>query len=232
MAEPRGFDFDREYGATYQDRIRSIVPGYDDLAMMMLGELAGLTPFAARVLVVGSGGGEEIAVMGRARPRWRFTGVDPSAQMIELAADRIAAAGLSDRVELHHGTVDQLPAEPRHDAATMALVMHFVPDDGDKAALLEHIAARLRPGAPFTLIDAHGDPASREFAAGFEAWMRYLVLQGMTAEEHARYRAQLDASCRYVPETRIRSLLTEAGFAAPRAFYRGYIFGGWATTRR
>ncbi len=232
MSEPRGFDFDREYGATYQDRIRSIVPGYDDLAMMMLGELAGLTPISARVLVVGSGAGEEIAVMGQARPRWRFTGVDPSAQMIEIAADRVAATGLSDRVELHHGTVDEIPSHPPHDAATMALVMHFVPDDGAKSALLEQIAERLRPGAPFTLVDAHGDPASREFAGAFEAWMRYLVMQGMTARELDRYRGQLDASCYYVPEARIRALLGEAGFAPPRPFYRGYIFGGWLTTRR
>ncbi|MGH7560468.1 MAG: class I SAM-dependent methyltransferase [Gemmatimonadales bacterium] len=228
----RGFDFDREYGATYQDRIRRIVPGYDDLATMMLGELTGPVPFAGRILVVGAGAGEEIAVMGALRPRWRFTGVDTSAQMLALARVRLLGLSLMERVTLHHGVTATLPREPLHDAATLALVLHFVPDQGEKLALLQAIAERLRPGAPLTLIDAHGDPDSADFRAGFDAWMRYLTLRGMTAEEHERYRAQLTASCVFVPESRLRELLAEAGFGPPRMFYRGYVFGGWITTRR
>jgi tRNA (cmo5U34)-methyltransferase len=229
--EPR-FDFEREYGATYQERIHRIVPGYDDLATMMLGELIGLTPSSAHLLIVGSGAGEEIAVMGSARPRWRFTGVDTSAQMIGLTRDRIERLGLSTRVTLHHGATDDLSPEPAFDAATVALVMHFMAGEEKKLALLQQVARRLRPGAPLVLVDGHGDTASAEFAAEFEAWMRYLTLRGMSAEEHEQYRAQVTGSCHFVPEARIRALLTEAGFTGPRLFYRGYVFGGWVTRLR
>lgn len=229
--QPR-FDFESEYGATYQQRIRRIVPGYDDLATMMLGELIGLTPASAHLLVIGSGAGEEISVMGNARPRWRFTGVDPSAQMIGLATTRIEQLGLTDRVTLHHGTAEELPPEPAFDAATLALVMHFVTGEEKKLALLQQVARRLRPGAPLVLVDSHGDTGSSEFAAEFEAWMRYLTLRGMSGEEHEHYRMQVTASCHFVPEARIRALLADAGFAGPRLFYRGYVFGGWIARLR
>jgi tRNA (cmo5U34)-methyltransferase len=226
------FDFESAYGATYQDRIRRIVPGYDDLTVMMLGELIGLTPASAHLLIIGAGGGEEIAVMGAARPRWRFTGVDPSAQMIGLTRNRIEKQGLGGRVTLLHGTADALPPGPAFDAATVALVMHFMAGEEAKLALLQDVARRLRPGAPLVLVDGHGDAGSPEFAAEFEAWMRYLTLRGMSAEEHEGYRGQVTASCHFVPEARIRALLTEAGFTGPRIFYRGYIFGGWVARLR
>jgi tRNA (cmo5U34)-methyltransferase len=230
--EPSRFDFESAYGATYQDRIRRIVPGYDDLATMMLGELIGLTPASAHLLIVGVGGGEEISVMGAARPRWRFTGVDPSAQMIGLTRSRSEQQGLGGRVTLLHGTAEGLPPEPAFDAATVALVMHFMAGEEAKLALLQDVARRLRPGAPLVRIDGPGDTGSPEFAAEFEAWMRYLTLRGMSAEEHKGYREQVTASCHFVPEPRIRALLSEAGFTGPRIFYRGYIFGGWVARLR
>jgi tRNA (cmo5U34)-methyltransferase len=229
--EPR-FDFEREYGATYQERIRRIVPGYDDLATMMLGELIGLTPSSAHLLIVGSGAGEELATLGSSRPRWRFTGIDTSAQMIGLTRDRIERLGLGTRVTLLHGTTDELPPEPAFDAATVALVMHFLAGEEQKLALLQQVARRLRPGAPLVLVDGHGETGSPEFAAEFEAWMRYLTLRGMSADEHEQYRAQVTESCHFVPETRIRALLAEAGFTGPRLFYRGYVFGGWVARLR
>ena len=235
MTVPDGvqrFDFDRDYGATYQERIRRIVPGYDDLATMMLGELIGATPSTAHLLIVGSGGGEEISVMGAARPRWRFTGVDPSAQMIELARSRLDRLGLTGRVTLHHGTADGLLPEHTFDAATLSLVMHFIPGEDGKLALLQSLARRLRPGAPLVLVDGHGDPGSPEFAAEFEAWMRYLTLRGMSAADHEEYRAQVNGSCHFLPESAIRALLADAGFTGPRLFYRGFLFGGWITRLR
>lgn len=229
--DARTFDFDQDYGATYQDRIRRIVPGYDDLAAMVLGELSGLAPYRARVLVVGPGAGEELEVMGRLRPSWRLAAVDSSLQMVSIAEERMRRAGLTDRVEILHGVVDDLPPDPVYDAATLSLVMHFVRDDGGKLELLRGIATRLRDGAPLTLVDGHGDIASAEFRQTFEAWMRYLILRGMTPEELEQYRARVAGSVHWVPESRIRALLTEAGFGPARQFYRGYVFGGWIALR-
>ncbi len=225
-------DVDRQYGATYQDRIRGIVPGYNDLATMILAELAGRLGEEARVLVVGCGAGEELAVMAPRRPGWRFTAVDPSAQMVGIARERMEALGAADAVTFHVGTADQLPPGPPHDAATLALVMHFLPDDGGKRALLHSIAARLGPGAPLALVDAFtvADCAAGE--ARFESWMRYLRFRGMSEEDYREYRARVQASCDLISAERLAALLDEAGFGPPAQFYQGLEFGGWTALRR
>ena len=45
--------------------------------------------------------------MAEAQPGWRFTGVDPSAAMLDLARQTLGS--LSQRVDLVKGTIDQVP---------------------------------------------------------------------------------------------------------------------------
>ncbi len=112
------------------------------------------------LLVVGAGGGMEVATFLPANPGWRLTGVDPSAKMLALAqaeADRLGAAG---RVTLVQGTVEDLPATACYDAATCIFVLQFLPDDAGalgKLALLRGVAQRLRPGAPLLLVTGVSD---------------------------------------------------------------------------
>nr|WP_281410078.1 class I SAM-dependent methyltransferase [Rhizobium leguminosarum] len=50
------------------------------------------------MLVVGAGGGLEIRAMAEARPDWRFTGIDPSPAMLELARQTISACAERTRL--------------------------------------------------------------------------------------------------------------------------------------
>lgn len=50
------------------------------------------------ILIVGAGGGMETRSLAEAQPDWRFTGVDPSPAMLDLA--RRTLAPVADRVEL------------------------------------------------------------------------------------------------------------------------------------
>jgi len=52
------------------------VPGLADLHRMTTLLLAEQAPGGARILVVGAGGGLELAVMAKARPEWRFMPID------------------------------------------------------------------------------------------------------------------------------------------------------------
>jgi tRNA (cmo5U34)-methyltransferase len=211
--------------------IRQVVPGYEQLNTMVLAFFEARVPLGASVLVVGAGTGSELVAFGWARPEWRLTGVEPSAQMADFAVERLRAAGLGGRVQLHRGYAHDLPAEPAFDAATLISVMHFLPDDGAKLSLLESIASRLRPGAPFALMDANGEPGTPEHEELMAAWMAFVRLQGMTPEEQEEYAEQVRTGVHWTSERRTRELLAEAGFVDVRLFYRGLLFGAWVATR-
>lgn len=72
-----------------QDTLKK-VPGLAELHRMtaiLLGEHA---PGVADILVVGAGGGLELKALAQERPDWRFTGVDPSSAMLNLARQTTA----------------------------------------------------------------------------------------------------------------------------------------------
>lgn len=232
MPDRERFDFDAEYGRRYDEIVRMVVPGYEHLFPMVHALFRERLGARAHVLVVGAGSGSELVTFAGAEPGWQLTGVEPSSQMGRIARGKLEAAGLEDRVALHHGYTDGLPAVERYDAATLICVMHFLPDDGGKLALLRSIAQRLAPGAPLALVDGHGAPGTAAFDTRFAGWMRFAQDMGMTDEELAVYRAQLDGSVHWSPERRILALLEEAGFGEAVCFYRAFVFGGWVALKR
>jgi tRNA (cmo5U34)-methyltransferase len=224
------FDFDAEYGAGYDTLIRQVVPGYDDLHLAVLAALAP-APDGADVMVVGVGSGSELVTLGRGRPGWRLTGVEPSDQMIRISRARLDRAGIGDRVMIHHGYVDDLPAGTSFDAATLICVLHFLPDDGAKLGLLRSIAERLRPGALLALVDCCGEAGTAAFARAWDGWMEFIRQKGLTGGERDAYRRQVEEGVIFVPDRRIVELLETAGFTDVQPFYRAFVFGGWLATR-
>ena len=224
------FDFDAEYGAGYDTLIRQVVPGYDDLHLAVLAALAPV-PDGSSLMVVGVGSGSELVTLGRGRPGWKLTGVEPSDQMIRISLARVERAGLAERVGIHHGYADDLPAGATFDAATLICVLHFLPDDGSKLGLLRSIAERLRPGATLVLVDACGDVGTRSFARAWSGWMEFIREKGLTGAERDAYRRQVEDGVHFVPEQRVIELLEAAGFSDVEPFYRAFVFGGWLATR-
>jgi SAM-dependent methyltransferase len=103
-----------------------------------------------RVLEAMCGSGRLIAPLARAG--LRVTGVDSSAAMLELARDRLGAAGLMGKVTLCRGDVrEALPGGP-FDLAIVALnsFMHLT-TVADQLAALESLRAALVPGGLLAL---------------------------------------------------------------------------------
>ncbi len=228
-------DFDRNPPVavgSYDESIRTFAAAYDQLFPMAYACLRSIAGDDARLLIVGAGTGMEICTFGPRSPRWRFTGVDPSADMLAIARSRIEAARLADRVTLRQGYVHDLPAESRFDAATCILVMHFLPDDGSKRLLLKSIADRLKPGAPLVLVDDFGDAGSGAFRLMLGAWKTYVIGQGAdpAVVEYA-FGEENRKRFHYVSEERIAELLREAGFGPPARFFTGFLYGGWMALR-
>ncbi len=143
--------FDPARAGEYQAQSRIALAGYDachELAACMLAAVVG-PGTEAHILVVGAGGGaQEIVTAGKLESAWRFTAVDPSQPMMNIAVAQLQQHGLDGRTETYLGYVDDLPDVRRFDAATLIGVLHHLPGDAAKRHILRAIAARLLPGAP------------------------------------------------------------------------------------
>ncbi len=223
--------FDSERARKYDGFIRTVIPGYEALHDMAYSLLRLDLEEQARLLIVGAGTGMELVYLGKSNPGWQLTGVDPSADMLAVARQRMMDEGLSERVTLHAGLAHELPTSEPYDAATLLLVMHFLPDDGEKLELLQSISIRLKPGAPFVLADLYGDTGSGRFARFIAAWRHRQMSLGMAPEEVEEMFQRILSDVHFVPEERITALLHESGFDRVESFYGALLFGGWIARR-
>lgn len=261
--DAKPFDFDGDYGRAYEDLAHRVIPGYRTLFPMVAALADPALPPGGRLLVVGAGTGIELATFRRARPDLHLTGLDPSAQMLELARRRLAEdddapaegrpatrSGESRRnvaseedasatadparpgsIELRLGLVRDLPVRPRFHAATIVNVLHFLPDDGEKAALLKGVADRLRAGGLLVLFDLHGEPGAPEHERAMEAWRRYWRIMNLEEEEIPRFEERIATGIHFASAQRIAGLAGQAGFGPPRRFCQSLLYGGWTFRR-
>jgi tRNA (cmo5U34)-methyltransferase len=199
----------------YQRMVLGVNTGYDLLFLLTHAFLRAQQRPNLHLLVVGAGGGAEIAQFLPENPGWRITGVDPSTDMLAVAQARAEHLAVSDRVALVHGTVEDLPPGDSFDAATCIFVLHFLPDMV-KLELLRGIAERLYPDAPLLVGTAtrvlQGDERLRADYLG--TWQHHGELMGVPAEQMAATIAQVLPMQQTLstPEDHVR-LLHEAGFA-------------------
>lgn len=190
------------------------------MTMLLLAERA---PAEADILVLGAGGGLEIEAFAEAQPSWRFEGVDPSADMIAVAATRLAP--VADRVHLVSGYIDSATVGP-FDAATALLTFHFIPP-AERLRTLAELRRRLRPGAP--LIIAHlsvpaGEPARTQWLMRHAA---FGALDSTDPAQLASSAAMLASRLTILPPETEEAMLGEVGFSGAELFYAGFAIRGW-----
>ncbi len=215
--------FDKASAASYTERPPRQVPGFDSLHRMVNMLLAERAPENAHMLVLGAGGGLEIRALAEAHPGWTFDGIDPSADMLQVARHTVAAHAA--RVQLLEGYIDSAPAGP-YDGATALLTFHFIPRE-QRLATLQHIHRRLKPGAAFTLAHISFPQTEPERSQ----WIARHV--GYSAAPDADP-AQLQQACETIgarltilaPEEE-EDMLRQAGFTGVTLFYAGLSFRGW-----
>lgn len=229
MAEAK-IEFDRDRATQYDLDIRKAIPGYESLHGMTQSLLQTSLSSLARLLIVGSGTGMELVNYSKLNLEWLLTGVDPSSEMMAIAKSEITRQGLQARVDLHTGYVNSLPKTEPMDAATLILVLHFLPDDGAKLQLLQDVAQRLKPGAKLILVDLFGDKSASYFSEFFKAWQDFYFSQlddETRTKAEANFQPSINNSMYFVTEARIIELLQAAGFSQINKFYNAFLFGGW-----
>lgn len=203
----------------------AFTPGHGGL-LQMIGVLLGeAMPNNGQVLVVGAGGGLETRYLASIEGRWRFVGVDPASAMLDLAR-AVAGPVAGDRMTLIEGTVFDAPPGP-FDAATCVLVLGLIPDDGSKLSTLEEVRRRLKPGAPFVLVDQCIDLSAPDARRRLDRYGQYAFRSGVPADTVTNAKAAVGASATMVPEWRDKELLDQAGFEDIELFYAGMAWKGW-----
>lgn len=208
--------------ASYAEGTPRRVPGFADLHRMAMLLLAERAPEAGDILVVGAGGGLELRAFAEAQPHWRFVGVDPSAQMLDLA--RRILGPLQSRVELQRGYVDVAPTGP-FDGATCLLTLHFLAKD-ERLRTLREIHRRLKRGAAL-VVAHHSIPEDGDFARWFA---RSVAFSGGSSADIARASASAATIAERLPVLSSdgdEAILREAGFSDVVLFYAGLSFRGW-----
>lgn len=122
-------------------------------------------------------------------------------------------------------------AVARFRSFTCILVMHFLPDDGSKLALLKSIAQKIKPAANFILVDLFGEKDTAFFEHLLYIWRLYSKEIGLSAEIIEQREQSVRESIHPIPEARVLELLQQAGFGNAMRFYMGLFFGGWTATK-
>lgn len=115
------------------ERAREYVKGHAEWARKAGGVFAwrlrelGLSP--RRILDVGSGSGDMGVVLAAEFADVQIVGLDLSEHMIEIARERVAAAGLGERISFQQGDAARLPFEAASfDAVVSQDTLHLLDD--------------------------------------------------------------------------------------------------------
>jgi len=196
------------------------VPGFTSLHRMASLLLAERTPSNGRVLVLGAGGGLELEALAEAHPDWTFDGIDPSAEMLQLAQQTVGPH--LARIQLHQGYIADAPPGP-FDAALCLLTFHFIPRN-QRLPTLQHIRRRLGQGAPFVLAHISFPQTEPERSL----WIaRHVAFAGTDPANAEAARQAISTRLTILSPDEEESMLREAGFSGVSLFYAGFSFKGW-----
>ncbi|MCA9584420.1 MAG: class I SAM-dependent methyltransferase [Myxococcales bacterium] len=231
MAQQRpGHFFDQDLAKSYDARNRALSSISECMHFLIRLVLNGL-PARARILSVGVGTGAEVLSLAKAYPEWTFVAVDPSQPMLDVCRERLEAAGFSERCELLHGQVEDVPPGETFDAAVSVLVGHFVPRT-ERQAFYENMVQRLVPNGTLVCTEISYDLESPAFPAMLRDWEQVQSLMGGTPESLAKLPEVLKSTLTVLPGAEVESLLRRSGIETPVCFFQAFMIAGWHGTRR
>jgi demethylmenaquinone methyltransferase/2-methoxy-6-polyprenyl-1,4-benzoquinol methylase len=106
---------------------------------------------AGRVLDVATGTAAVAIELVHANPERTVVGIDQSPEMLAAGGQRVASAGLSDRIELREARAEDLPfADGEFDALTFTYLLRYV---DDVPATLRELARVVRPGGTVAMLE-------------------------------------------------------------------------------
>lgn len=217
--------FDQKASQKYDEKNKKLGAINENLHLLIRLILQDL-PENAHILCVGAGTGTEILYLANIFPQWRFTGIDPSAPMIEVCRQKLETAGIADRCTLITGYVDDAPAD-QFDAALCLLVTHFITDAAARQQTFDAMAARLKPGGYLINADISYDTASPLYDDMLEKWNAMHRYGGASEEHLAQTKSMLAEHLAVLPDADMEDFLTQAGLPRPVKFFQSLLISAW-----
>jgi tRNA (cmo5U34)-methyltransferase len=206
----------------------------------------------AKILIVGAGGGMELFKFGTAHvDDWILVGVDPSADMLELARQRTDSL---NNIVFFQGLVTDpdVPQGP-YDGATCLLTLHFLPVS-ERLDTLQAIYGLLKPGAPLIVahhsIEKNNAPVPTQSSSSSSSSSSTSIIINPWLQRYAAYTAAHSVNEQVSTEQALRGaqtiqerlpfltpqqdeeLLIQAGFHNLQLFYMAFTFRGWVAYKK
>lgn len=145
-----GYDaFPRFHALMAEDSQATHDAGLLDLVVPVVPGLRATLTAGAAVADIGCGSGHAVNLLARAFPSSRFVGYDFSAEAIDAARREATAWGLTN-TEFVVRDVAELDVHEKYDVVTAFDAIH---DQAHPARVLANIAASLKPGGTFLMVD-------------------------------------------------------------------------------
>ena len=178
--------------------------------------------FPARVLDIATGTGDLAILLARKLPQARVTGVDLSSGMIKVGNEKIARAGLTERVELQVADCLSLPfGDAEYDCITVA---YGVRNFANLAAGYREMRRVLKRGGKLCVIEL-STPVNKLIKPLYNLYTRHVIpLIGRLVSKDTRAYSYLPESIAAVPQREAMcELMRQSGF--DKAEYRSLTFG-------
>jgi len=193
----------------YDERIRKLIPLYDELIPTVAKSLAYAARPVRRIVDLGVGTGALAGACLTQAPRARVWGIDADAAMMQVARKRLGRR--MNRVTLVEGSFLDVPI-PACDAIVASYALHHIRTLRQKLAFYRRCYAALRPGG--VLVSGDCNPAStpQGFTRDLDVWFTHLGRTfGGRAGAKRVYESWADEDV-YVPLATELRLLERAGF--------------------
>jgi len=215
---------DPQVVAHYVEGPPKAVPGFRDMQRMTRLLLAEHVPDTARILVLGAGGGLELKLFAENHPHWTFEGVDPSAEMLELARQSLGPN--TDRVNFQEGYIDSAALGP-FDGAVCLLTMHFL-DEETRRQTLADVYRRLKLDAPFIMAHfSFEQEDADERALWLSRYSAFLNDSGVDLASAVKASAAINERLHILTPQQDETLIHDAGFKNLSLFYASFTYRGW-----
>jgi tRNA (cmo5U34)-methyltransferase len=206
---------------------RRLVPPFDAFYGSVLEVLELLEPPPRRVLDLGAGTGLLSAKIHDAYPEAELVLVEPSAEALDVARERLAVANAAFHPQ---DLRDPLPGG-EYDAVVSALAIQELENDA-KRDLFARILGTLRRHGVFINAEHVTGPSAAVTAHYLDVWARQCRALGATDEELAEARERMQHD-RCADTASLMQWVLEAGFADAGCVFKSWwwvVIVGWVTT--